>query len=112
MDAVEKEMVAGKKTGAVMEKNRETDKEIIVVMVREMVVAADKAKGRASSYSEAWPCIYFAGRFTLTTGQLARITTCSIVLPIIAFSGSFSFEWWAITIRSASLLLANFTISM
>jgi len=42
MDAVEKEMVAGKKTDAVMEKNREINKEIIVVMIREIVVAADK----------------------------------------------------------------------
>jgi len=55
MDAVEKEMVAGKKTDAVMEKNREINKEIIVVMIRKMAVAANKSKGRASSYSEAWP---------------------------------------------------------
>jgi hypothetical protein len=55
MDVVEKEMETGKKTDAVMEKNRETDKEITVVMVRKMVVAADKAKGLTSGYSEARP---------------------------------------------------------
>ena len=47
MDAAAKEMEVVKKTDAVMEKNRGSDKIIIVEMAKEMVVAADKTKCRA-----------------------------------------------------------------
>ncbi len=49
--------------------------------------------------------------FTLATGQEARSTTCSTVLPSSASSWSMSLAWWLMTMRSPLFSLAYLRIS-